>query len=713
MTSTKRKNSIPHLAAKPKAATDSHDSENAKSSTVQPSANSRSREENLMARTVKPKAPSGCLPDLDSIPARDASRITSGRLPQGDSRKQSHVESEQPEALPQTTTGANTYQDGGYSQLSIPSSQSSHGIPIALADDPIARSTTGSKMTRPVPAKKPTTDASPRNASPPKPAAENMTAENMTDISSSLHSLLHDPFVGTSGDSSITADHYKDGRDQLARTTQNTLVKDHNPRRGRPSTQTMNSPKSQGDRGRSNAPPHDTGGSTLQDTGGQASAGSSHADPGEPLQRTERRSSRKPTPDPKPPSLSDTSLGTGSNQETDNKSRSLSDPVRQANPKRVAVDDPTNGADFSPTDQKTSGSNLQPSRVSPRIDPRRQSKKGSGNAQQDANLSRLAAGNNSKVPPSTDSTDGSGRLPNSVTNPQDHNASSSRMTDEPIRASDSSRVTNGSTDRPSRRVTSPSAATEASTNFSDSYILIGFYADMLTDAEAQRIATANRLRVLTDEREHGHGLSPLLPEIAVVESILAQQAAVEHQLELTLKRAMKRHPLGPWAASKVGIGEKQLGRFLGAVGDPATRPSVKQLNAYCGMDVRDGVAPHRKKGEKSNWKEEARSRLRLLAESCIKQALSPYRPVYDAGRARYADSVHAVECPQCGLCKNCGKPPGRPFAPCCDKRDPAPAPVGSTLRDGHKHARALRLVAKRILEDLYNEAVQVKEAGDG
>ena len=67
------------------------------------------------------------------------------------------------------------------------------------------------------------------------------------------------------------------------------------------------------------------------------------------------------------------------------------------------------------------------------------------------------------------------------------------------------------------------------------------------------------------------------------------------------------------------------------------------------------------------------------------RALSPYRAVYDDGRAKYAESVHDVACRQCG---SKGKP----------------APVGSELRDGHKHARAMRLVMKAILRDLWIEA---------
>lgn len=39
-----------------------------------------------------------------------------------------------------------------------------------------------------------------------------------------------------------------------------------------------------------------------------------------------------------------------------------------------------------------------------------------------------------------------------------------------------------------------------------------------------------------------------------------------------------------------------------------------------------------------------------------------------------------------------------------------PAPTGSPLSTGHQHARALRLVAKTVLRDLWREARRIHEA---
>lgn len=266
------------------------------------------------------------------------------------------------------------------------------------------------------------------------------------------------------------------------------------------------------------------------------------------------------------------------------------------------------------------------------------------------------------------------------------------------------------------------------------------HADTLDDIEKMRIALENRLRSLTSEEEWGKGISRLLPEVTVLEGHLATIKALEHGAELSLKRAVRVHPFGPWIKKTIGVGEKQGARLLASIGDPATRCTVSQLWAYCGLHVvvpsvhreietqdpssagdnnsdahragdnqrsngvssqsgdhspREsqwmivpGLAPSRRKGQRANWNTTAKMRVFLIAESCVKQRSSPYRTVYDAGRAKYADSVHVYPCPRCGPANK-------------------PAPVDSPLSLGHQHARALRLVMKAILRDLWIEAQQL------
>lgn len=123
-----------------------------------------------------------------------------------------------------------------------------------------------------------------------------------------------------------------------------------------------------------------------------------------------------------------------------------------------------------------------------------------------------------------------------------------------------------------------------------------------------------------------------------------------------------------------------------------------------------GVAPRRTKGQRANWSAQARSRAWLIASSCVKQPKGTrYRDVYDTGRAKYADAVHAVICQRCSACATCGGPldatkKDHLAERGCDKRKAAYAGPGSPLTPAHQHARALRLIAKEVLKDIFVEA---------
>lgn len=278
----------------------------------------------------------------------------------------------------------------------------------------------------------------------------------------------------------------------------------------------------------------------------------------------------------------------------------------------------------------------------------------------------------------------------------------------------------------------------ASTPWADSNApLLALLADVLDDLERTRIANENRLRQLTrdeadsDGEERGFGLTLDQPQVAALADVVTALGKLEHQSTLNLQRAVRKHPLGPWVKSTVGVGEKQGARLLAAIGDPYwntlhDRPRlVSELWAYCGLhvlpaaqrptdthganggggkqgdpgqhdggtqDPSAGVAPTRARGQRANWSTVAKTRAYLVAESCIKQARSPYRAVYDDGRKKYADAIHAAPCRRCG-----------PFG--------KPADTGTPLSAGHQHARAMRLVMKTLLRDLWAESKRLHDDG--
>lgn len=238
-------------------------------------------------------------------------------------------------------------------------------------------------------------------------------------------------------------------------------------------------------------------------------------------------------------------------------------------------------------------------------------------------------------------------------------------------------------------------------------------ADFLDDAERVRLASENRVRSLTlDPGQGGKGLPPDAPVVARWQAHTDALAALEHGAALELKRALRKHPLGAWVVRTVGVGEKQGARLLAAIGDPywndaedRARRGPAELWAYCGLHtvpratthpvptlgapeghvatdqsnrdihalaVGGNVAARRQRGTKANWNAQAKMRVYLVAESCMKQRTSPYRAVYDRERAKWEERATS---------------------------------------DGHKHAHALRVVSKAILRDLWCEARDLHKEG--
>ena len=232
-------------------------------------------------------------------------------------------------------------------------------------------------------------------------------------------------------------------------------------------------------------------------------------------------------------------------------------------------------------------------------------------------------------------------------------------------------------------------------------------ADVVDDLEKVKIANENRLRTLTMDGDHGHGMSVEHPDVKRLAALVKLLVDVEHQATLNLARVMRHHPLGEFVKNSKGIGEKQAARLLASIGDPYwndlhNRPRrLRELYRFCGMDVVGtsahercesqgftgaGAAPSKQRGERVHWSPDARMRLWLIASKCVMVGHGgPYRAIYDAGRLKYADAVHSQECKRCG-------PKGKPALP------------GSPLSAAHQHARAIRLIAKAILRDLWTES---------
>jgi hypothetical protein len=211
------------------------------------------------------------------------------------------------------------------------------------------------------------------------------------------------------------------------------------------------------------------------------------------------------------------------------------------------------------------------------------------------------------------------------------------------------------------------------------------------DLEKQRIASENRLRILTttepdaDGEYRGFGLDMTDKDVARLAGITQALAKLEHDAELGLRTAMRRSAIHPWVKRQQGLGDKQVARLLAAIGDPywnqtENKPrTVSQLWAYCGMHVVkiDGVgqAARRRKGIQANWSTEAKTRAWLVAVSCVKVPGAEYRQVYLDRRAHTA-TTH---------------------------------PDWTLL---HSHHDGLRVTAKAVLKGLWCEARRLHEVAE-
>lgn len=238
----------------------------------------------------------------------------------------------------------------------------------------------------------------------------------------------------------------------------------------------------------------------------------------------------------------------------------------------------------------------------------------------------------------------------------------------------------------------------------------------LDDLESQRIAMQNRYRSLTTSGtsesglEWGYGLDERSPEVAIFASLTEQSISLEKDAIKALEKAMKKHPLGPWIAAQKGAGNKTVARLLGAIGDPywhsvEDRPrTVSELWAYAGYKP----GQRRKKGQQSNWSDDAKKRTYLIAQGFVKQLdpqckrdggiaehqpdckCSVYRKVYDERRHHTKNNLHQSECVRCG-------PSGKPAQP------------DTPWSAAHQMADAIRVTGKTFLRDLWRESRRIHE----
>lgn len=116
----------------------------------------------------------------------------------------------------------------------------------------------------------------------------------------------------------------------------------------------------------------------------------------------------------------------------------------------------------------------------------------------------------------------------------------------------------------------------------------------------QRIGMANRIRAYKALDYTAPIASQILDELKNVEA---------HTLK-GIAGMLKFEPVWQVYLSKIkGIGPSIGAALISEIGDPNRFNTVSALWAYCGLDVRDGIAPKKRKGKKANWNQ----RLRMVS----------------------------------------------------------------------------------------------------
>jgi hypothetical protein len=211
------------------------------------------------------------------------------------------------------------------------------------------------------------------------------------------------------------------------------------------------------------------------------------------------------------------------------------------------------------------------------------------------------------------------------------------------------------------------------------HALVGHYARMLWDVQEARVAMANRIAAMRRDGVPEQWHEPLA---VVVRDLEAAERAVNRQLA----RLSRRHFLSGWIEATPGIGLPGFGRLIAVTGALDRFATTSKLWAYLGMHVQDGMAPRRRRGQRSAWSVQGRVVCHQLARSIVRARRSRYREAYDRKKAEYLAR---------------------------DRRGPSACPFGQTHRDHagnvlqcdrrHAHAAAMRYAVKRLLRDLWVE----------
>lgn len=184
------------------------------------------------------------------------------------------------------------------------------------------------------------------------------------------------------------------------------------------------------------------------------------------------------------------------------------------------------------------------------------------------------------------------------------------------------------------------------------------------------------------EAEDGDVARVLADDFLVMQASLAPAVARRHDIELQMKRVVRKLPVYEWAKGVRGLGEIGLGVIVGEAGDLSKYATKRKLWRRLGL----GMAPGHEAHAYSTW----RMKGGLMAEDWTAAGYAPRR------RAE----IHA--CVAEPMFRQQTMVTG-PYRQAYDKRRAHCEVTHSDWTKGHLHADALRIMTKKLISDLWSE----------
>lgn len=148
------------------------------------------------------------------------------------------------------------------------------------------------------------------------------------------------------------------------------------------------------------------------------------------------------------------------------------------------------------------------------------------------------------------------------------------------------------------------------------------------EAQEQRIAAALRVRAYEN----------LGIPVPFAKRALEDAKEYEQHLHRRVRALLKVNPVyNAWLKHIKGIGPRLGASVISEVGSPTKFRTVSALWSYSGLDVREGAARRRRKGEHANWNPRLKTTAWKIASQFVKTPNCFGRQLYDQYKQFYAE----------------------------------------------------------------------------